>query len=143
MNSTEPASTEHQREITARRYRPGVVHHVVLFRFRAEVPEVDRTEAARRFESLRSSPHRDGAGPYILSIAAGAQNSQEGLAAGFEVGFIVRFASEGDRNYYVGPPQVTDPELFDPQHARFKGFVGPLLAPENGVLVFDFAESTQ
>ena len=52
---------------------------------------------------------------------------------------MLRFASEGDRNYYCGGPIVTDAALYDPAHDAFKHFVGPLLADATGVLVFDFA----
>ena len=57
--------------------------------------------------------------------------------------FVVRFASEGDRNFYVGAPIVTDPAYCDRQHHAFKGIVGPRLDRQGaGVLVFDFrAES--
>ena len=56
-----------------------------------------------------------------------------------EQGFVVTFASAGDRNYYVGEPVISDSRFIDPVHADFKAFVGPLLAP-GGVLVFDVAE---
>jgi hypothetical protein len=117
---------------TARDFRPGLVRHVVLFRYRPEVDEAQKGEVLRRFRGLATSP-RDGA-PYVVSIEAGEQTSGEGAGGGFEHGIVVTFASEGDRNFYVGTPVVADPEFFDPEHARFKEFVGPLLAD---VLVFD------
>jgi hypothetical protein len=123
---------------TARDYKPGELVHVVLFRFAADAPQGTRRDVADRFLSLASSPRHDGK-PYILSIEAGAQHSGEPAAEhGFEVAFVVRFASEGDRNYYVGAPIVTDPGHLDAAHDRFKQFVGPLLDPQAGVLVFDF-----
>jgi hypothetical protein len=120
---------------TARDYNPGTVVHVVLFRLRPEVDDDARAELVRRFRALESEPD-DERGRYIVSLEAGAQNGGEGHDAGFELGFVLRFASEGDRNYYVGEPVQTDPRFFDPAHARFKEFAGPLI--EN-VLVFDFA----
>jgi hypothetical protein len=122
---------------TARGYRPRTVRHIVLFRYRAEVTPGQRTEVARRFEALAASA-RDGA-PYIESIVSGEQGSGEGAGHGFEHAFVVTFASEGDRNYYVGEPVHDDQDHLDPVHAEFKAFVGPLLAPgADGVLVFDF-----
>jgi hypothetical protein len=41
----------------------------------------------------------------------------------------------------VGTPVVTDPAHYDPAHAAFKEYVGPLLADTGGVLVFDIIPS--
>jgi hypothetical protein len=122
---------------TAREYKPGHVIHIVLFRFKPEVAEADVREVADRFIGLADAPRNDGA-PYIVAIEAGAQNSGEVAGSdGFEIGFVVTFASMGDRNYYVGEPVHTDPRHLDGAHAAFKAFVGPLLATD-GALVFDF-----
>lgn len=123
---------------TARDYGPGPVTHIVLFAYRATTTPEQKAEVARRFHALADSP-RDGA-PYIVSITSGAQISGETAPGGFEYGFVVTFASLGDRNYYVGEPVVTDPAFFDPVHHEFKSFVAPLLREgAEGVLVFDFA----
>ena len=122
-------------EFTARTFRPGVVRHVVLFRYREEVSAAQKEEVLTRFRALAHSPRPDGR-PYVVSIEAGEQTSGEDAGGGFEHGIVVTFASEGDRNFYVGAPVVDDPAFQDPEHARFKEFVGPLLA-EGGVLVFD------
>lgn len=76
---------------------------------------------------------RDGE-QYILSIEHGGQLSIESAGKQFDLGFIVRFASLGDRNYYVGGDGYEDAA-----HETFKAFVGPLLAPD-GVIVFDFVD---
>jgi hypothetical protein len=123
---------------TARDYRPQPVRHVVLFRFRADVSESERREVAARFAKLIESRRSDGR-PYIESIDIGTQMSGEDAGHGFELGVIVTFASLGDRNFYVGSPVVQDPQCIDQQHAAFKVFVGPLLAGDAGVLVFDVA----
>lgn len=123
------------REFTARSYRPGLVRHVVLFRYRDGTSPQQRAEVLRRFLALADSVRDDGE-RYVVSIEAGEQTSGEGSGRGFEHGVVVTFASEGDRNYYVGTPVVDDARSYDPEHARFKEFVGPLLA-EDGVLVFD------
>jgi pimeloyl-ACP methyl ester carboxylesterase len=123
-------------QVTHPDYRPGTVRHVVLFRYKDDVSEAQRDEVKTRFLNLARESQRDGRS-YIVSIETGAQNSGEGADQGLQQGFIVTFRSEGDRNYYVGRPLVTDPAFLDPAHEAFKQFVGPLLAP-NGVLVFDF-----
>lgn len=122
---------------TAADYKPGTVQHIVLFAYRDSVSPKKIMEVRERFLALKHLSKRNGK-PYILDIQAGAQNSGEGVAHGFQEGFIVSFRSEGDRNYYVGSPVVTDPRFFDPEHEKFKEFVGPLLAEKDGVLVFDF-----
>ena len=126
-------------EFTAPTYRPGVVHHIVLFRYKRDVGLEQRAAILQRFQALKLTALRDGR-PYILAIHAGTQNSHEGLGQGFDQAFIVEFGSEGDRNYYVGTPAVTDPAFYDPVHHAFKKDVGPLLADE-GALVFDFASN--
>jgi hypothetical protein len=120
---------------TSRQYRPHRVLHLVLFRFRSDVSADLVAETASRFLALTDSPREDGQ-PYIQSIDAGTQRSGEEAGHGFEHAFVVTFASEGDRNYYVGEPIQPDPRWFDGGHAAFKEFVGPLLADE-GALVFD------
>jgi hypothetical protein len=121
---------------TARDYKPGRVVHIVLFAFRDDLSPAHLREAADRFLALADAPRDDGS-PYILSIEAGTQHSGEDVGRGFDWAFVATFASEGDRNYYIGEPVHSDPRHFDPAHAAFKEFIGPLLKPE-GVLVFDF-----
>lgn len=128
--STSPALS------TAPDHRPGDVVHVVLFRFRDSTSAEERREVERRFRALADGT-RNGR-RYIRSIRSGAQISPEVAGHGFEVGFVVEFSSEGDRNYYLGRPVVGDSDDFDRDHDAFKRFVGPLVAPDGaGVLVFD------
>ena len=119
-------------------YKPGVIRHIVLFRYRETVSKEERREVTRRFLSLQKSL-RNGA-PYIVSIEEGAQISGEGADKGFEQAFVVTFRSQGDRNYYVGKPIITNPDSYDLEHQAFKEFIKPFLAPE-GVLVFDYTAS--
>lgn len=119
-------------------YKVGVVRHIVLFRYMETVSKQERQEITMRFLALRGSL-RNGA-PYIVSIEEGAQNSGEMADGGFEQAFAVTFSSQGDRNYYVGQPVVSNPDFYDPAHQEFKEFVGEFLAP-GGVLVFDYAVS--
>lgn len=124
-------------EFTAANYKPGTVRHIVLFRYKDSVPAQQRAQAMQQFLALKEGALRNGH-PYIRALHAGVQNSHEAFGQGFDQAFIVEFASQGDRNYYVGTPAVTDPAYFDPQHQKFKDAIGPLLA-DNGVLVFDFS----
>lgn len=127
---------------TAPGYKPGTVQHIVLFKYRKSVTPAQIEEVRNRFLALKTVAKRNGK-PYILRLEAGAQNSGEGADHGFQEGFVVTFRSQGDRNYYVGTPIVTDPKFFDPAHQKFKDFVGPLLAEKDGALVFDFKAQTQ
>ncbi|KAB0538939.1 hypothetical protein HNQ68_001598 [Pseudochrobactrum saccharolyticum] len=121
---------------TAPDYKPGVIRHIVLFRYRPDVSDAQRMAVLLRFRNMKHTAKRNGE-PYIVSIHAGRQNSFENLGQGFDQAFIVKFRSEGDRNYYVGTPAVIDPAFYDPEHQKFKEFVAPLLA-DRGSLVFDF-----
>ncbi|MCU1507782.1 MAG: Dabb family protein [Glaciihabitans sp.] len=123
---------------TERDYRPGLVTHVVLFRFAADATSDDIAEVGRRFHALAATTRADGE-PYILSVVSGEQQSSEDAGHGFQWAFAVGFASFGDRNYYIGRPVVEAPGFYDEEHDGFKSWVGPFLAPgDDGVLVFDF-----
>lgn len=117
-------------------FRPGIVRHIVLFRFAPTTALADADAVTARFLALQRDGLRDGL-PYIVSIEAGSQSSTEPVGDGFDRGFIVTFASEGDRNYYIGRPIVDGEGRFDPAHDAFKAFVGPFLDTA-GVVAFDF-----
>lgn len=135
-------------KFTASDYKPGLIKHIVLFRYQDSVTQEQKNEVKKRFLALANQAKRDGE-RYIVSIVAGDENSGEGVDQGLEQGFIVTFKSQGDRNYYVGAPLIdtsTDDakklnkDFFDPAHQAFKDFVGPLLHQNPlGVVVFDFA----
>ncbi|WP_182960888.1 Dabb family protein [Gluconacetobacter tumulisoli] len=120
---------------TAPDFRPGLVRHVVLFRFLKSATPFQRAEVVRRFLELAVDSRRPDGQPLVVSIETGAQDSGEGQDEGYEIGFLVTFRSEGDRNYYVGRPVVNQPGLFDPAHDAFKAFAAPYLA---GTMVFDY-----
>lgn len=121
-------------------YKPGLIRHLVLFRYENSVTPEQKQEIKERFLALQKSCKRNGH-EYILSIETGTQNSGEGVDQNLEQGFMVTFKSEGDRNYYVGQPVLADSNFYDPAHQAFKEFVGQFLhTPINptGVVVFDF-----
>ncbi|MBB2170115.1 Dabb family protein [Gluconacetobacter aggeris] len=120
---------------TAPAFRPGLVRHVVLFRFLKDVTPFQKAEIARRFLELAADSHRPDGRPVVESIETGFQNGGEGVDEGYQMGFLVSFRSEGDRNYYVGRPVVTQPGFFDPAHDAFKAFAAPYLA---GIMAFDY-----
>lgn len=126
-------------QFTASSYKPGRVKHIVLFRYAPDVSIAQKKAVVKSFMALKGS--KRGNKPYIEAIEAGEQSSGEGVDGGYAQGFVVTFCSEGDRNYYVGAPLVSDPMYADPAHAEFKALVAPLLAKEQGVLVFDFTVS--
>ena len=135
-------TTEQAQKITAQDYNPGALRHIVIFKFRPEVTAAQIQDINTRFLALKSECLRDGK-KYIRSIDSGLANSPEGADQGKQIGFIVTLNSEGDRNYYVGQPQInpTDTDYFDPAHVKFKNIVGPLLATPvvpDGVFVFDY-----
>ena len=124
------------RAFTAPDFHPGKVRHIVLMRFLPTITDAQRAEVVRRFMALAQVSRRDNGQQVIASIETGVQMSGEGVDQGFEQGFVVTFNSEGDRNYYVGKPVVSDPAYFDPAHEAFKKFAAPYII---GVLVFDYA----
>ena len=103
------------------------VTHVVLFGL---TDPADAPDVAARFAALEQECVRGGE-RYILSIEGGSQSSTEEPGEAWTVGFIMRFATESDRDFYVGGE--------DAAHESFKNYVGPLLAPA-GVAVFDFTD---
>lgn len=123
---------------TAHNYQPGMIKHIVLFRYKENVTQAQKNEVIQRFLKLRDSTRPGEQHPYVISITTGSQSSGESASMGFEQAFVVTFSSEGDRNYYVGTPIVEEPTYYDKNHADFKKFVGPLLDSNHGVLVFDF-----
>lgn len=127
---------------TSHDYNPRNIKHIVIFKYKDSVTSEQKKEVIQHFLHLQQSKRLGDKLPYIVSIITGSQSSGEKASQGFEQAFIVTFQSEGDRNYFVGTPVVSDPAYYDRQHAEFKLFVGPLLAENNGVLVFDFMDNS-
>lgn len=129
--------------LTEAQFNPGIVRHFVAFKFKKNIDQVQINKVVSNFLALKTLCVKNGK-PYILSIEVGKANSFEGAEQGKQIGFLVTFKSEGDRNYYVGQPLIPENEIdfYDPAHLRFKNFVGPLLETPivpNGVFVFDFS----
>jgi len=120
---------------TAPDFHPGVVRHMVMFRYKASASAAARAEVTARFLHLVQDSRRPDGKRFVQSIETGMQSSGEGSDDGLQQAFLVTFRSEGDRNFYVGKPVVTDPAYFDPAHEAFKEFAAAYL---DKVVVFDF-----
>ena len=124
------------RNFTAADFHRGTVRHIVMLRFLPTITDAQRAEVVRRFMALGQVSRREDGSPVIATIETGAQISGEGADEGLQQAFLVTFRSEGDRNYYVGRPVVTDPAYFDPAHEAFKKFAAPYIV---SAVVFDYA----
>ncbi len=119
------------------------IRHVVLFKYKNEVTQLQKDKVINDFVKLKDSK-RNGK-KYICSIEYGFPNSKEELDRGYEIAFIVTFKNIEDRDYYVGRPHLTKEGTFDLGHDQFKKDVRSLLdisegTSDNttGVLVYDF-----
>ncbi|MBS1066296.1 Dabb family protein [Gluconobacter kondonii] len=122
-------------QFTAPDWRVGPVRHMVMFRYTKDSTTAQRAEVSGRFLHLAQDSRRADGKPVVASIETGFQNSGEGADAGLQQAFLVTFRSEGDRNYYVGKPVVTDVAFIDPAHEAFKEFAAPYLEK---VVAFDY-----
>ncbi|WP_165992592.1 Dabb family protein [Acetobacter lambici] len=120
---------------TAPDFKPGLIRHVVMFRFNPRATQAERHEVTKRFVALASLSRRPNGAAVVVSIETGPQMSGENADIGLEQAYLVTFRSEGDRNFYVGSPIVSNPQYFDPAHNAFKSFAGSYLEK---VVVFDF-----
>lgn len=124
---------------TAPDFKPGLVRHMVMFRFTQQATPAERNEVTKRFVALARLSHRPDGSSVVLSIETGPQISGENADMGLEQAYLLTFRSEGDRNFYVGRPAVSDPHYFDPAHEAFKAFAAPYL---QNVVVFDYPVDT-
>jgi hypothetical protein len=124
---------------TAAGYEPGLIRHIVCFRYASAATPAQRVEISERFLALQDACRRGDGSRYLLSVETGPQRSGEGADKGLDVAFIVTMGSQGDRNYYVGAPIVTDVAWKDPAHQAYKDFLAPPGGPSlvSDVLVFD------
>lgn len=102
-----------------------MVHHVVLFRFRSDLPEGAVEEVFAELRGFRQSI------PGITGFQGGAYNSPEGLAQGFTHGFTMTFADAASRDAY----------LPHPLHQAVVAKLLPMLeGGVQGVVAFDFID---
>lgn len=141
----QPIEKSKYEEKTDPEYKTALTRHVVFLDLKDNVTEQQREEIIHRFLELRNST-RYGK-PYIHNIEVGHSNiSREGFGEGYDIAFIVSFLSQGDLNYYIGQPVISDPKFYDPMHQAFKEFVGPFIKVQKnsdgsdhvGVFVFDY-----
>lgn len=103
----------------------SMVHHVVLFRFRTDLP-AGAIEAV--FDELRGFRQSI---PGITGFQGGAYNSAEGLSQGFTHGFSMIFEDESARDAY----------LPHPLHQAVVAKLLPMLdGGIEGVVAFDFID---
>lgn len=103
----------------------AMVHHVVLFRFRSDLPEGAVAEVFEELRGFRPSI------PGITGFQGGAYNSPEGLAQGFTHGFTMTFADAASRDAY----------LPHPLHQALVAKLLPMLEGGlQGVVAFDFID---
>lgn len=96
-----------------------LLRHIVLFSYKDGTGEDQKAEVGRRFAELSKRIS------LMHQFEAGRNNSPEGLAKGYEDGFLVTFLSEQDRDAY----------LPHPAHQEFVAFIGPFIKE---ALVFDY-----
>jgi hypothetical protein len=102
-----------------------MVHHVVLFRFRPDLP---RGSVEAVFDQLRGLQQSI---PGLIAFQGGAYNSPEGLSQGFTHGFTMTFADPAARDAY----------LPHPLHQAVVETLLPMLEGGfDGVVAFDFID---
>ncbi|KAM4057873.1 stress responsive a/B barrel domain-containing protein [Hirsutella rhossiliensis] len=93
--------------------------HVVFFQFRPELTVTERQELCDQMLELKNSClHPRSEKPYIQSSVGGLDKSIEGAQGGITHAFVVQFASQEDRDYYVQE---------DPAHQAFVEVMVPKL----------------
>lgn len=99
-----------------------MIRHVVLCRFRGDVDGPDRSGVHASLDALKDVV------PGILATSFGPNVSPEGLAQGFDDGFVIDFADAAARDAY----------LVHPDHvAAGKALVALLEGGVDGLVVFD------
>ena len=103
-----------------------MIRHIVLVKFRAEIPAAERTAV---FADLAALDQRiDG----LVATSYGPNVSPEGKDRGFADGFIMDFRDEAARDAY----------LVDEEHQKLGArLVGMLEGGRDGLIVFDLPVS--
>ncbi len=100
------------------------VRHIVLFRFKAEVPPEQVDGVVQAFAALRHQV------PGIEAFECGTNSSGEGLHRGLTHAFLLTFDSVASRDAYL-------------PHPAHQAFVRQLEGIVDDVLVFDYAPSAR
>ncbi|KAG8995223.1 hypothetical protein FRB94_009332 [Tulasnella sp. JGI-2019a] len=104
--------------------------HIVCFKYKPGTSIATKAKVAKTFVDLKTKCVSESTGkPYIVTLEAGGNYSTENFDKGFEHSFVLEFANEAEREYYLNT---------DPAHNEFKALVGPLTDPKTDVFVFDF-----
>lgn len=104
------------------------IFHIVSFRFATSTPSTIRSEISARFLALQQACLSPTTGKsYIRSFTGGRDVSVETLQRGFSHVFVLEFATEQDRDWYVH---------HDPVHREFG--VRVLTGFVEEVMVLDF-----
>ncbi|KAL9136277.1 MAG: hypothetical protein Q9175_002508 [Cornicularia normoerica] len=99
-------------EVKARYPSQLSASNLTRFQFKPSVEHSTIQNACNRMVDLRNQcVHPTSKKPYITTSSGGRQNSPEGNKADYSHAFVVEFASEEDRKYYVEE---------DPAHLEFK-----------------------
>ena len=75
-----------------------MIQHVVLCRFRAEVSDAERDEIWQDLGALK------GVVPGLVAASFGENVSPEGLARGYDHGFVMTFEDAAARDAYLEHP---------------------------------------
>jgi hypothetical protein len=102
-----------------------MIHHVVLFHFRTDLPEGAVEAIFQELRDFRQSI------PGITGFQGGAYNANEGLAKGFTHGFTMTFTDAAARDAYLPHPL---------HQAVVERLLPMLEGGINGVLAFDFID---
>ncbi|TLS27010.1 hypothetical protein PpBr36_05262 [Pyricularia pennisetigena] len=93
--------------------------HTVLFTFKASASDEEVRNVCKQFVALKDKCiHPTSQAPYILSLKAGRDNSQEDCQEGLTHAFVVEFPSAEDRDYYTNQ---------DPAHQALAKAMDPLV----------------
>lgn len=76
------------------------IRHIVLCKFRPDVPASAKQDLIRQIEALG-----DLDGIRFTEFASGPNVSNEGLSYGLEIGFSMDFANAADRDAYLVHPE--------------------------------------
>src|SRR4051812_44741553 len=106
------------------------ITHVVLFKYRSNIPWTDLERHFQDFTALRTTCLKPNGKPYMISMRMGKNHSWEPFSKGMTHAFILEFANVEDRDYYL---------LKDPVHRAFSAKAGPFI--EDSLVVGEWPRS--